>query len=358
MGQRESLLSPERGGKGSLRGRSKKGKGPAKYQKRASATPPAPSPGASDLPLRDPAWIQQLVKSLIPLIRAELQPQAPPEVEPEAADSPGPDPHAEPYFSPMEYMASEADLSVGAGDEGGDSRRGWPEGEPEFPGECSHGTDISREALREVTGLLRAKFGFPEPPQQPASPVSRMALKAGLEPGPSRPPPVPVDYECEKRLAALAAAKSWTPFPRVQNALVEVPEEDQQKLFRPPPIPEEAMDRLRSHQGIASGALFKDPAVRKQEALLRDLDLAARTGLKFSALLLLLVEYVTIFIGDQGTATDQSDALQVCGVGPGVIHSPVAVRGREGEDGRSAATGPRLVRGPVPSAARGGSSPD
>ena len=164
------------GGKGSLRGRGKKGKGPARYQKHASATPSAPSPGASDLPLQDPAWIQQLAKSLIPLIRAELQPQAPPEVEPEAADSPGPDPHAEPYFSPMEYMASEVDLSVG------DSRRGWPEGEPEFPGECSHGTDISREALREVTGLLRAKFGFPEPPQQPASPVSRMALKAGLEP--------------------------------------------------------------------------------------------------------------------------------------------------------------------------------
>ena len=102
-------------------------------------------------------------------------------------------------------------------------------------------------------------------------------------------PVVPVDSTCYERFDTLAESRKWAAFPARQDRVLRVADQDWKGLFSVPMIPQEARERLRVEQGTTSGT-FKDANQRRREDVLWDMDLAARSGMKYASIFMLMAE--------------------------------------------------------------------
>ena len=259
------------------------------------------SPGGTP-DFNDPAWVAQLAGLLGPLVAGEVAKQTahlqPPQAPsaPVPADPPrtDPDPHLPPPPTPpadsLELLASDEF----------DEEEVPEEEEEEYvdegsvPTSCSteeespRGTDLPQSLMASVAEILSTKLGF-QTASRPTPEASGSRLSATNEAAQVGPPEFPVDVQCKLRLEALAAKQPWTAFPAQQERLVRVPEEDWGALFRPPSVSEETRNKVRVAEGLASGS-FREPLRKRTEEDWYQADLAARAGLKFSSVFLLVAE--------------------------------------------------------------------
>ena len=246
----------------------------------------------------DPAWMSQLASMLGPLISgevakqmAQLQPtvrdQAPlPPPAPEVLQAGPSDAHS-PHPDSLDVLASdefdEEDGEEMEGTQDGPAPTSTPE-ETESP----RGTSLPQGLLNSVAEVLTSKLGF-DAPTRPATTGSESRLSQTNEAVEVGPPEFPVDAHCQQRFGALAAKRPWTAFPAQQEKAIRVPEEHWNALFKPPSVSDDTRNKVRAEQKLASG-LFRDPLRRRTEEDWYQADLAARAGLKFSSVFLLVAE--------------------------------------------------------------------
>lgn len=150
------------------------------------------------------------------------------------------------------------------------------------------GTSLPQGLLNSVPEVLTSKLGF-EVPVRPAPSDSESRLSHTNEAVEMGPPEFPVDAHCQQRFGVLAAKRPWTAFPAQQEKAIRVPEEHWNSLFKPPSVSDETRNKVRAEQKLASG-MFRDPLRRRTEEDWYQADLAARAGLKFSSVFLLVAE--------------------------------------------------------------------
>lgn len=247
----------------------------------------------------DPAWVSQLASMLGPLISgevakqmAQLHPttsdQAPlPPTAPEVLPQAGPSCSHSPHPDSLEVLASdEFDEDEDEGTEGlqnGPAPTSTPE-DTDSP----RGTSLPQGLLNTVAEVLTSKLGF-EVPVRPAPSDSESRLSHTNEAVEMGPPEFPVDAHCQQRFETLASKRPWTAFPAQQEKAIRVPEEHWNSLFKPPSVSDEARNKVRAEQKLASG-MFREPLRRRTEENWYQADLAARAGLKFSSVFLLVAE--------------------------------------------------------------------
>ena len=243
--------------------------------------------------------MSQLASMLGPLISgevakqmAQLHPytsdQAPlPPTAPEVLPQAGPSSSHAPHPDSLEVLASdefdEEEDEGAEGDQDGPAPPSTPE-EMESP----RGTNLPQGLLNSVAEVLASKLGF-EVPARPAPSDSESRLSHTNEAVEVGPPEFPVDAHCQQRFGTLAAKRPWTAFPAQQEKAVRVPEEHWSSLFKPPSVSDETRNKVRAEQKLASG-MFREPLRRRTEEDWYQADLAARAGLKFSSVFLLVAE--------------------------------------------------------------------
>lgn len=242
----------------------------------------------------------QLASLLGPMIAGEvakqtahLRPSTPPQqasepdVGPPRADPPPPQPPSAPPLDSLELMASDEFEEEEDETESEDVEVSVPAAAPSEE-QSPRGTDLPQSLIASVTEVLISKLGFQRPVKSTPE-TSGSRLSATNEAVQSGPPEFPVDVQCKLRLESLAAKQSWSAFPAQQERLVRVAEEDWGSLFRPPSVSEETRNKVRVAEGLASG-MFREPLRKRIEDDWYQADLAARTGLKFSSVFLLVAE--------------------------------------------------------------------
>ena len=281
----------------------------AGYRRDRSYRPNRASPGGVP-DLSDPAWVAQLASLLGPLVAGEVAKQTahlqssslPTPHAPSASTSTEP-PRTEPEPQPLPPAQSQAppadSLELLASDEFDEEEDGQEEvdefvGDGSVPDTCTteeespRGTDLPPALMASIAEILRSKLGFQEV-SRPSAEASGSRLSATNEAVQVGPPEFPVDVQCKLRLEALAAKQSWTAFPAQQERQVRVAEEDWGSLFKPPSLSDETKNKVRVAEGLASGS-FREPLRRRMEEDWFQADLAARAGLKFSSVFLLVAE--------------------------------------------------------------------
>ena len=175
-----------------------------------------------------------------------------------------------------------------------------------------YGTDIPKEVFAKAVGILRTQLGFE--PQSSELPPSQSKLSLNKPTRPTKAS-LPVDVECEDRYKASASAKKWSPYPRVQSSSFRVDEKEWRKLFRTPDIPQSAMDYLRSVGSADSSGKLSSQTIRQRQKSFRQVDAAARTGLKYASAMLLIAEVISKSF--QTSEVSRKDtATLVCLLGP------------------------------------------
>ncbi|XP_071852375.1 uncharacterized protein [Apostichopus japonicus] len=152
------------------------------------------------------------------------------------------------------------------------------------------GGALHQELITRAADIFRRHLGFEEPETQPqkAGRVSKLTSTGEASSKPKTT--IPVDATCYDRFEAIANKTKWTAFPARADRAVRVPDEAWRDLFKCPTIPQEAKERLKAEQGASSTHVFKTPAQRKLEELLVEVDMAARSGMKFASVLMLSAE--------------------------------------------------------------------
>ena len=152
------------------------------------------------------------------------------------------------------------------------------------------GASLPLDSMKRAAAAFRFHLGYPEsqPTLDPDKPISKLSATNELAPQ-QLFPIMPVDATCMERFETLAKHRRWTAFPAQQDRAVRVPDQIWESLFRTPSVSQEAKQKARVSQGISSG-LFNDPVRRTFEEELSSIDAAARSGLKFSSVFLLIAE--------------------------------------------------------------------
>ncbi|XP_071823040.1 uncharacterized protein [Apostichopus japonicus] len=215
--------------------------------------------------------------------------QGAPSIPPQPALPPAPvtDDHApeEAQVDPWDDVSSRTDdaLSIAASARllSGDS-----EADDEEP---LRGTEISAEAFKKATAVLRRVLGFEERVDARAheGPASKLTLNAAAQKPRAS---IPVDVECRERFEAVAQAKRWTAFQRSAHRTFHVGDEDWESLFTPPHIPPQVKERLRSAGALDGKDKFREKGAQTLESSLFDVDRASRAGMKYTSALLLFAE--------------------------------------------------------------------
>ncbi|XP_071846182.1 uncharacterized protein [Apostichopus japonicus] len=152
------------------------------------------------------------------------------------------------------------------------------------------GGALPQELITRAADIFRRHLGFEEPETQPQKAGRVSKLTATGEASYKPKTTIPVDATCYDRFEAIANKTKWTAFPARADRAVRVPDEAWKDLFRCPTIPQEAKERLKAEQGASSTHVFKTPDQRKLEELLVEVDMAARSGMKFASVLMLSAE--------------------------------------------------------------------
>ena len=271
----------------------------AGYRRDRSRRPRRSSPGGLPDP-SDPAWVSQLASLLGPLVATEvakqtahLRPTPSPLPSAPVADPPRAGPSdltsSAPPPDSLELMASDEFEEEEEEEEEVESEVSEPAPTPApAEDESPRGTDLPQSLVTAVTDILISKLGY-QAPSKPTPAAAGSRLTATNEAVQTGPPEFPVDAHCKARLESLAAKQAWSAFPAQQDKLIRVPEEDWGSLFHPPSVSEETRNKVRVAEGLASG-MFREPLRKKIEDDWYQADLAARTGLKFSSVFLLIAE--------------------------------------------------------------------
>ncbi|PIK41929.1 putative tyrosine-protein kinase [Apostichopus japonicus] len=157
-------------------------------------------------------------------------------------------------------------------------------------GSSHGGRQFPPELTTRVAEIFRKHLGFEDTPEVTTKPTRVSKLTATGETSTRPKSTIPVDASCYDRFEAIADKKRWTAFPAKAERAIRVPDEAWKTLFKCPTIPQEAREKLRSEQGSSSSHIFKNPSQKKLEELLVDVDLAARSGMKFTSVLMLTAE--------------------------------------------------------------------
>ena len=155
------------------------------------------------------------------------------------------------------------------------------------------GTEIPGEAFEKASETLRRILGFddPAPPELGSHRDSKLTLNA------ARAQPkltMPVDPESYNRYELIAKARRWKAFPAIPSKTFKVEETDWKALLKVPDLPDQAKEKLVSGGAVhPQTGKYLDKASAKWEKTLKEVDLASRTGLRFSSSLLLMAEIVS-----------------------------------------------------------------
>ena len=248
---------------------------------------------------REPPWLAKLTGLLQPLLESASKSVAPAPA-PAPAVATGPEPSAarsQQDVDPGDFLEEEdiLDCQASLAMSGLDYQDDLEEILDEDAVDASMvqeegGPSISPDLMSAATQIFREHLGFEAQVEEevPRSRGSSKLTTTGEQEG-RRIPVIPVDSSCFERFDALAGSSKWSACPTRQDRVIRVADQDWQELFRAPLIPQEARERLRVEQGTTSGT-FKDPSQRKMDDVLTELDTAARVGMKYGSIFMLLGE--------------------------------------------------------------------
>ncbi|XP_071822331.1 uncharacterized protein [Apostichopus japonicus] len=249
----------------------------------------------------EPSWLAQLTGLLKPLLEREQQRA---EAETEAGSQKAatttttvPEPPLEPEAVTLgeDTLDCRASVNLSGLEDNSDVPPEFDPLEEEFPGIFEEeeaptaGGSLPPELTTRVAEIFRKHLGFEDTPEVTTKPTRVSKLTATGETSTRPKSTIPVDASCYDRFEAIADKKRWTAFPAKAERAIRVPDEAWKTLFKCPTIPQEAREKLRSEQGSSSSHIFKNPSQKKLEELLVDVDLAARSGMKFTSVLMLTV---------------------------------------------------------------------
>ena len=164
------------------------------------------------------------------------------------------------------------------------------------------GTAFSRDAFDKAVEVIRNQLGFDPPPPQESSSSSSKRSKLSLN-KPSVPSRsvMPVDVECFDRFESQANSRKWRAFPKRQSSDFHISDEDYRAFFASPTIPESCLDKLKASGSVDQRGFFRSQTTKKSFLSLQNIDLAARTGMKFASSLLLFAEVLSKSFRQPGT---------------------------------------------------------
>ena len=106
-------------------------------------------------------------------------------------------------------------------------------------------------------------------------------------------PELPLDRSCVYMFKTVAKSKKWRPFPPRAFSYYHFPQEDFTNFMSVPDLPDAAKDKIAEDSGKPlPRSIFLDKDKALLEASLNKVDKASRFGLRCSAFLLLLSEYL------------------------------------------------------------------
>lgn len=162
------------------------------------------------------------------------------------------------------------------------------------------GTMFSRDAFGKAVDVIRKQLGFdpPPPPESTSSKRSKLSLNKPSTPSRSV---MPVGVECFDRFETQANSKKWRAFPKRQSTDFHISDQDYKAFFASPTIPESCLDKLKASGSVDHKGFFRSPATKKSFLSLQNIDLAARTGMKFASSLLFFAEVLSKSFRQPGT---------------------------------------------------------
>lgn len=180
-----------------------------------------------------------------------------------------------------------------------------PQLQDEYPSDDSDdepitGTEFSSDAFDKAVEVIRRQLGFdpPEPEQSSLRAKSKLSLNKPSKPSRSI---MPVDTECFDRFETHAKAKRWRAYPRKSSSDFRIADDDYKAFFSAPSLPVSCMDKLKESNAMDQRGRFTSPSTKKSYSSLHNIDLAARTGMKFASALLLFAEVLSKSFRQSGT---------------------------------------------------------
>ena len=162
------------------------------------------------------------------------------------------------------------------------------------------GTEFSSDAFDKAVEVIRRQLGFdpPEPEQSSLRAKSKLSLNKPSKPSRSI---MPVDTECFDRFESQAKAKRWRAYSRKSSSDFRIADEDYKAFFSAPSLPVSCVDKLKDSNAMDQRGRFSSSSTKKTYSSLHNIDLAARTGMKFASALLLFAEVLSKSFRQSGT---------------------------------------------------------